>query len=311
MFAFSKRMPIRIIVFAMAVFAVFMYFNFRSHYDPLWHKEVGISDVKPKGASSNAISSTTQLPKTLIEGVHYVADYNVSNPTPYTDPPGAVPGPRKLHYFPCEPPTCFVVSHYPRIAYFPRFMTDDECDKLVDEARTKMARSEVALYKDHKEGEAPVQEVRTSTQAWLDPSYSPTVAAIRQRLSLLTGLADGELLQILHYDVGQKYDAHNDYFDPIFYGPQSTNRAITNFLYLNTVEEGGETWFPRANNGPQPRDYVSCDCGLRIKPIKGSMALFYDMKDSGVLDPLSLHGACPVKKGEKWGGTQWLRVPTP
>ena len=118
-----------------------------------------------------------------------------------------------------------------------------------------------------------------------------------------------EQMQILHYEVGQKYDAHEDAFDPAWDGPQTSNRAATAFMYLNTVEDGGTTWFPRANGGWQhTTNMTSCLGGLHVMPVKGSLAIFYDMKPSGELDPDSLHGGCPVKKGIKWGATQWIRV---
>ena len=118
-----------------------------------------------------------------------------------------------------------------------------------------------------------------------------------------------EELQVLRYDKSQKYDAHNDYFDPKMYGPQGSNRAITVFLYLTDVEAGGETQFPRADGKGPTWDFASCNRGLRVRPRKGQVALFYDMKPTGELDPYSLHGGCPVVKGQKWGGTLWLRVP--
>ena len=317
---------LKLILFSFTVAAGFVYFNFRSHYDPFWHKEVGLKDNKstispstqqslPESKSSRTFraqaqtpSATQQLPLEvpfkLTPGLHYYADYNISDlkipPKPVTT---------KFQYFPCEPPKCILVSHYPRIAYLPHFLTDEECDAIIHEASSRMVRSQVALFKDHAVGEKDVQEVRTSMQTWLDPSRAG-VSKIRSRLEDLTGVKEGELLQVLHYGIGQKYDAHNDFFDPKLYGAQASNRAITNFLYLNTVEEGGETWFPRANRGPHPPNYISCDRGLRVRPVKGTLVAFYDMTSDGMFDVHSLHGACPVKKGEKWGGTQWLRVPT-
>jgi prolyl 4-hydroxylase len=64
-------------------------------------------------------------------------------------------------------------------------------------------------------------------------------------------------------------------------------------MYLHTTEEGGETIFPRAN--------------VSVKPIKGNAVLFYNCLPSGQEDTLSLHGGAPVKKGEKWIATKWLR----
>jgi hypothetical protein len=60
-------------------------------------------------------------------------------------------------------------------------------------------------------------------------------------------------LSLLFYT--EKYDAHNDYFDPFLYQSSpdvlrsirngEQNRHATVFWYLTTVKEGGETYFPR------------------------------------------------------------------
>ena len=74
-------------------------------------------------------------------------------------------------------------------------------------------------------------------------------------------------------------------------------RVATLIMYLNTVEEGGETVFPEAN--------------IKVQPIKGNAVLFYynctpegkERKE----DPLTLHSGYPVTKGDKWIITKWLR----
>ena len=57
---------------------------------------------------------------------------------------------------------------------------------------------------------------------------------------------------------GQKYGAHRDFFNPNDYHRQPSqlrmvdygarNRLATVFWYMQSVEEGGETFFPRALN---------------------------------------------------------------
>ncbi len=58
-------------------------------------------------------------------------------------------------------------------------------------------------------------------------------------------------------------------------------------LQLNDVERGGSTAFPRA--------------GVAVKPTKKGAAFWFNLKRSGKPDPLTLHGACPVLLGHKWG----------
>ena len=59
------------------------------------------------------------------------------------------------------------------------------------------------------------------------------------------------------------------------------------FTQLNDVERGGATAFPRA--------------GVAVRPVKGGAAFWYNLKRSGKPDSLTLHGACPVLLGHKWG----------
>nr|CAB3452250.1 unnamed protein product [Digitaria exilis] len=84
------------------------------------------------------------------------------------------------------------------------------------------------------------------------------------------------------------------------------------FLYLSTVDKGGETVFPNAKGWEsQPKDDTFSECaqkGLAVKPVKGDAVLFFSLHVDGVPDPLSLHGSCPVIKGEKWSAPKWIHV---
>jgi prolyl 4-hydroxylase len=248
----------------------------------------------------------------LLNGTDYFADYDINKIR--LDPEPKI-GENERRYFsyikPEEHPEYAMryVSNHPRVLLIQDLMTPEECDALVDMASKKLFRSQVAPVLGSKTG--PVNEVRTSSQAWLNTNEEP-VKTVAERILSIAGFPHGsnEMMQVLRYELDQKYDAHSDYFDPKMYGAQTSNRAITVFLYLADVEEGGETQFPRADGKPPTFDFTSCVHGLRVRPRKGQAALFYDMEPNGKLDPYSLHGGCPVKKGTKWGGTLWLRVPT-
>jgi hypothetical protein len=62
------------------------------------------------------------------------------------------------------------------------------------------------------------------------------------------------------------------------------------FWYLESVEEGGETFFPRALNAegkeykPWNGDHEDCYRGLAVKPVRGNAVLFYSMVPDGRLD---------------------------
>jgi prolyl 4-hydroxylase len=122
-----------------------------------------------------------------------------------------------------------------------------------------------------------------------------------------------EHVQVLRYGEGEKYVSHHDYFDPNLYQKDAStlelirhgvrNRLATVFWYLTTVEEGGETVFPRAF-GNTETSFEDCETGLKVKPEAGKVIIFYSMTPDGNADPKSLHGACPVKKGIKWAANK-------
>ncbi|MEZ5661867.1 MAG: 2OG-Fe(II) oxygenase, partial [Burkholderiaceae bacterium] len=70
-------------------------------------------------------------------------------------------------------------------------------------------------------------------------------------------------------------------------------RIATLVLYLNTVEEGGETAFPKIN--------------VAVRARQGAAAYFEYHNAQGQLDPRCLHAGVPVRRGEKWIATKWLR----
>ncbi|KAK1433131.1 hypothetical protein QVD17_10037 [Tagetes erecta] len=113
---------------------------------------------------------------------------------------------------------------------------------------------------------------------------------------------------VLRYDIGQRYLSHHDTFDPAMYGPQRSQRMASFLLYLSDVEEGGETMFPYGNGESMDASYDFKKCiGLKVKPRKGDGLLFYSLYPNGTIDPTSLHGGCPVIKGQKWVATKWIR----
>ena len=49
-----------------------------------------------------------------------------------------------------------------------------------------------------------------------------------------------------------------------------------------------------------------CYSRFAVAPRKGDAILFYSQKPSGDLDPLSIHGGCPVLAGTKWAANLWV-----
>lgn len=63
----------------------------------------------------------------------------------------------------------------------------------------------------------------------------------------------------------------------------------------------------RARSGPLTRGAVLAPA--QYKPVKGDAVLFYSLHPNGTIDKHSLHGGCPVHKGEKWVMTKVQPVP--
>ncbi|KAE8667882.1 putative prolyl 4-hydroxylase 9 [Hibiscus syriacus] len=202
-----------------------------------------------------------------------------------------------------------VLSWKPRAYYFPNFATAEQCKHIIEMAKVNLKPSTLALRKG--ETEESTKGTRTSSGTFISASEDKTrtLDLIERKIAKATSIpqSHGEAFNILRYEIGQKYDSHYDAFNPSEYGPQSSQRVASFLLYLSDVEEGGETMFP-FENGMRIEGYDYRQCvGLKIKPQRGDGLLFYSLFLNGTIDLTSLHGSCPVIKGEKWVATKWIR----
>ena len=109
--------------------------------------------------------------------------------------------------------------------------------------------------------------------------------------------AQAEDLSCVKYGLGELYDAHHDTFNEetlTKMTPEAGNRILTAILYLNDVEEGGQTSFPELN--------------LSIEP-KRNRLLVFSTTHTGTEQSLdcSKHMAEPVIKGRKLITNLWFR----
>jgi hypothetical protein len=123
---------------------------------------------------------------------------------------------------------------------------------------------------------------------------------IRARISssLRLPLQRFEVSQVLHYEPGQEFKPHHDYFDPSAEGfqqeiAQRGQRVATFLIYLNDEFDGGKTQFP--------------SLGFSYRGELGDAIAFFSVGPDGRPDPLTLHAGLPPTSGEKWIFSQWIR----
>ncbi|XP_057428139.1 probable prolyl 4-hydroxylase 9 [Lotus japonicus] len=202
-----------------------------------------------------------------------------------------------------------ILSWRPRAVYFPNFTNAEVCEQIIKMAKPKLEPSRLALRKG--ETAENTKDTRTSSGAFISASEdkSGILDLIETKIAKATMIPKtfGEDFNILRYEVGQKYDSHYDAFNPDEYGKLESQRVASFLLYLSNVEAGGETMFPFEDglNMDSGYDYHEC-IGLKVKPRQGDGLLFYSLFPNGKIDKTSLHGSCPVIKGEKWVATKWI-----
>ncbi|XP_073156217.1 probable prolyl 4-hydroxylase 9 [Henckelia pumila] len=203
-----------------------------------------------------------------------------------------------------------ILSWNPRALYFPNFATPEQCQSVVQMAKRHLKPSSLAL----REGETAetTQGIRTSSGMFISSSDDKTgiLDQIETKIAKATMIPKdhGEAFNVLRYEIGQSYHSHYDAFNPAEYGPQKSQRLASFLLYLSDVQEGGETMFPFENGQNMDSNYNFRHCvGLKVKPRRGDGLLFYSLFPNGTIDVTSLHGSCPVIKGEKWVATKWIR----
>ncbi|KAL6527482.1 putative prolyl 4-hydroxylase 3 [Orobanche gracilis] len=211
-----------------------------------------------------------------------------------------------------------ILSWEPRVFLYHNFLgfccfcgitiSKEECAHLINLAKPHMVKSTVV---DGKTGKSKDSRVRTSSGMFLSRGRDKVIANVEKRIADYTFVPaeHGEDLQVLHYEEGQKYEPHYDYIPDVFNTKNGGQRIATVLMYLSDVEEGGETVFLAAKgnfSSTQGWNEMS-ECakgGLSVKPKMGDALLFWSTGPDAARDPSSLHGGCPVIKGNKWSSTK-------
>jgi prolyl 4-hydroxylase len=173
-----------------------------------------------------------------------------------------------------------------------RFLDTVECGRLMA-IIDAVAKPSAAYDTDYSTG------YRTSYSGDMDP-FDPFVRQIQQRLDSLLGIdhANGETIQGQRYLPGQRFMPHLDWFAPrsSIYESEKVRggqRAFTAMAYLNAVEEGGETNFPRL--------------GITVAPRAGTLLVWNNADVDGEPNPWTVHSGELVTRGSKYVITKWYR----
>ena len=195
-----------------------------------------------------------------------------------------------------------VFNNYEYVIYeIDNVISPIECKILIDTSTPKLKRSGVI-------SKNPISEVRTSYNTFLHlRNESSQVQKILNRINDLTmklsnkPVENQEPLQVVKYTKDQYYKEHYDCCvpleSPLCKKDNENNgfRHSTLLIYLNDVEEGGETEFPIIN--------------YKFKPKLGSAIYFFNLnKNETNFHPSSKHAGLPPIKGEKWVCNKWIRT---
>ena len=223
-----------------------------------------------------AVSSPLSLPFQMFERIVSSPEYQKYKPVVVSRPPEG-----------------------PWLLMFERVISDLEAERLIELGGDLGYERSTDVGELQPDGTYSKNENsgRTSTNTWcIDKCYTDPIAVrVMQRIENITGIPElnSENLQLLQYGPNQYYREHSDYI-PFQLNRPTGVRILTFYMYLNDVEEGGGTSFPRLN--------------VTVTPKRGRAVLWPSVlnHNPNKKDPRTNHEALPVIKGVKYGANAWI-----
>lgn len=186
----------------------------------------------------------------------------------------------------------------PRVGVIENFIPASFCAWMIKRAKPKL---ETVRVKDPNQGRGIHADYRTNSGAGFSLIETDLIMQmVNARVAGATEIpvSNQEPLNILHYKPGEEYKAHYDFItasDKNAMELQTVGqRACTVLIYLNDDYDGGETDFPSLK--------------WKFKGKAGDALVFWNLDDKGQPEKKTLHAGLPVKKGEKWLYSKWIRA---
>jgi prolyl 4-hydroxylase len=175
------------------------------------------------------------------------------------------------------------------------FLTPIDCKLLIGVIEQDAVRAKTV---------SGLSDKRTSSLSSLRYVEHSFYLSIEKKLTSLMGLHpfQSETIQGQKYEIGEFYKPHWDSFSKDIVNYEDFvvwqgQRTWTNMVYLNDVDEGGETNFP--------------DLKIKVKPKKGMLLGWNNLNKDGKRNVLTRHEALPPKSGKKYIITKWWRSFSP
>ena len=185
---------------------------------------------------------------------------------------------------------------FTQIYSYKNFLNEEECEQLIEKINNNLRPSTVSDPSDT----CKTTDYRTSSTSDLHYFEDPLYLEIDRKIADLMELPPftGETMQGQKYLPGEFYKEHWDYFVPPgkeyrTYTEWMGQRTWTTMIYLNDVQNEGETYFKHLK--------------LKIKPQKGLLLAWNNLYRNGIPNYKTMHEALPPIKGDKYVITNWWR----
>ena len=171
------------------------------------------------------------------------------------------------------------------------FLDKEECRMIIDEFQGTYIKSPLTRHDPND------QNFRTSMSTFFKDDTNNQKYITNKILKTINLKSKcSERAQIQHYKIGNEFKSHWDWFDPKlekeYY--DKGQRTWTFMVYLNDVDEGGETYFNRLD--------------LSITPKLGRAVVWANLNSNGEVDYDTQHAGTPIKQGEKYIITKWFKL---